>query len=93
MSLPVEHFLRIWAGRKSTATEKRLATAKIDEIDNLISLLRELAPGTLIETVADSGNVSFVVASTGKQIATLTVQDDFLYPDTATSGHEKSMEP
>ena len=77
MSLPVEHFLRVWSGRLKTAREKPLASKKIEEIANLLASLRELASGTLVDTINENRCVSFVIASSGARIATITFDDEF----------------
>ena len=77
MSLPVGHYLRGWSGRFKTAQEKALAPHKITEIANLLASLRELAPETLVDTINENKRVSFVAASSGLRIASITVDDEF----------------
>jgi hypothetical protein len=75
MSAPVEHYLRIWLGRRKSAIGKNFSQAKIAEIDSLLVALKNQTLGNQIQTKQEENEVHFIEASTGKVIASISYND------------------
>lgn len=75
MNLPVEHYLRVWSNRRNSAQSKHLSNKKAEEIDILLSQLKKLSEGTLVESTLKDQRILFIIAATGALIGSLSFQN------------------